>query len=111
MPNPSYVPRSYVVNADVLDYGKKFTIGWKGGGDDADSDRLAASQVQHAIAFRINQWLLAHGATLGEAADLMGLKEARLGRLLRGETVMRLEDVTKASRTLRLSFDFKISVG
>lgn len=65
-------------------------------------DNLIAAQVHHLVAYRIQLAIRRTGLTREEAAVEYGMGENRLGRLLRGEVVMRLEDIAWADRTFKL---------
>lgn len=65
-------------------------------------DQLAASRWQHRIAYAINERVLFDYDSLVDYAQFSGVNYARLGRLLRGEAVIRLEDVATAERVLGL---------
>lgn len=65
-------------------------------------DNLIAAQVHHLVAYRIQKAIYRAGLTREEAAVEHGMGENRLGRLLRGEVVLRLEDIAWADRTFKL---------
>lgn len=57
----------------------------------------------HRMAVQIGEAIAAQGKTLDEYAAEHGLNRNRIGRLLRGNIIMRLEDVMNARRNLKLT--------
>lgn len=101
MPAPRYVPRNYA-SRDAAVFGKQEKLRWRSIDEltDHELDELRASQMQHALALRINDQILYRFQSLVDYADFASIKPATLGRMLRGETVMRLEDIARAERLL-----------
>jgi hypothetical protein len=101
MPAPRYIPRNYAPR-DATVFGKQEKLRWRSAGEltDQELDELRASQMQHSIALRINEQILYRFDSLVDYADFASIKPATLGRMLRGETVMRLEDIARAERLL-----------
>ena len=102
VPDTRYVPRSYTL--DYHDYGKKESVRWL---DDADLDgleldRLGAAKLQHDVAVRIHRQVSKRYFSLRHYAEHTGQRYERLARVLRGEIVMRLDDVANANRHLDL---------
>lgn len=93
MTAPRFVPRSYALSPK--DFGASSQIRWRhvdqlGSGD---SINLRVAQIHHVLALRIRNAVAASSRTVMELADGMGMNHLRLGRLLRGEIVLRFEDV------------------
>ncbi|QEE62450.1 hypothetical protein FVA74_13365 [Salinibacterium sp. dk2585] len=95
-----YSPRSFTL--DPLDFGKRADIRWRSTEefDDREVDQLVASRFQHQCAVEVRARIAQRYPSLSEFADLAGLKYERLARVLRGEVIMRLEDVAMAQRLL-----------
>lgn len=95
-----YEPRSFAV--DFHDFGSVRKIRWKA--EDSLSgeelDYLLASQLQHTYAVKINEQITNLHGTVREYAKVAGHNYQRLGRMLRGEIVMRLDDISNAERQL-----------
>jgi hypothetical protein len=97
---PRYVPNKYCRPSD--DFGKKLHLDWRSerGMSASECDQLNGAIMHHVIAYSARR---AMTMTAIDLADEMGLTESRLGRLLRGDIVMRLEDVVSFRRHLALS--------
>lgn len=95
-----YEPRSFAV--DFHDFGSVRKIRWKpvGALSGPQLDYLLASQLQHAYAVRINEQITKLHGSVREYAKAAGHNYQRLGRMLRGEIVMRLDDISNAERQL-----------
>lgn len=65
-------------------------------------DQLGGAKLQHAHAQQVRAALAADGATIASYARKNGLDETRLGRILRGDVIMRVEDMVNAERNLKL---------
>jgi len=90
---PRFVPRSYALSAK--DFGTTSQIRWRSaeGLSAGDYVNLRVAQVHHALSLRVRNAVAVNGTTIMELADGMGMNHLRLGRLLRGEIVLRFEDV------------------
>jgi hypothetical protein len=97
---PRYVPNQYCRPSD--DFGKRLHLGWRSERDMSASelDQLHGAILHHVIVYSARR---AMTMTAIKLADEMGLTESRLGRLLRGDIIMRLEDVVSLRRHLVLS--------
>jgi hypothetical protein len=104
MSNNRYVPRDFMPYSP--DFGKRATAEWRDAWpdgqeyNDRELDQLAASQEQHRLVCEIGLVLATKYMTIAEFADRLDQKPARVARMLRGETVMRFEDVAAAERIL-----------
>ncbi len=94
MSDPRFRPRAYT--EEPLGFGKVESIRWS----DTDADRILASKLQHEYAVRINRRLKEMGKSVREYAAMTGIGYDRITRVLRGDAVMRLEDVAQAERLL-----------
>jgi hypothetical protein len=103
--DPRYVPRSFAL--DASDFGRKAEIEWVDpeGLLPAELDRLRASQLQHRYSFAISAAIRAGYPSTVAYARRAGIPAATLQRMLRGESVMRIEDIAVARRTLGLFTD------
>ena len=71
----------------------------------SDGERVLqrdCAQLQHQFSLAVRLSLKVRGTTLRRYAADLGLDYGRLGRVMRGEIVMKLEDVMLASRQLGL---------
>jgi hypothetical protein len=102
VPDTRYVPRSYTL--DYHDFGKKESVRWldEADLDDLELDRLGGAKLQHVMAVDMNQRIARRFLSLRHYAEHTGQKYERLARMLRGEIVMRLDDVANANRHLDL---------
>lgn len=58
------------------------------------ASQIAAARLQHAVSFRVQLTVRRRsGATLLNLAEEIGSSRDRLGRMLRGELAMRVEDL------------------
>jgi hypothetical protein len=104
MPDRRYIPRSFFVND--IDFGVpgvdlvwKSVSMWRLG---ATEDQARASSIQHQVSQTINERASRDYRTRREFAAAAGLDYERLGRVLRGEYVMRLEEIGVAERVFGL---------
>lgn len=98
MSDPRFKPRAYTL--EPLGFGKVQTIQWMEPESDTEADRILASKLQHEYAVRINRRLKEIGKSVRDYATMTGIGYDRIARVLRGEAVMRLEDVAQAERLL-----------
>lgn len=63
------------------------------------------AQMQSKFAFHARVEMKAHNLTIIDLAHQIGMKPARLGRMLRGTTPMRLADMTTIAAALNLQLD------
>lgn len=110
MADSRYVPRDYAL--EPLHFGSLWKFAnWRDDcTSDVDLDRLRASKAQHVYAYQIRLSIhLSSFASTKAFAESNGLNYARFSRMLRGEIVMRLEDVATAERLLPGVFDVQVS--
>ena len=68
-------------------------------GMQSSDPRFAAAQFQHRVCNAVREWLLSRGTTIEEfarelkAGEVPGAGSDRLGRVLRGETLMQIADL------------------
>lgn len=98
MTNPRFRPRAY---AEIpVEFGKFERIVWIAPTAVEDQDRLSAARWHHMYACRINKRLRERGATVAQYADMAGSGYDRLSKMLRGDVLIKLEDVAQAERLL-----------
>ncbi len=100
--NPRFQPRWYSLEPRV--FGRARHVGWKDAYGDQQRRQLLASQIQHDYAVAIRDAISA-SAVLGSVRDYAikaGADYQRLAKVLRGEAIMRFEDVADAHRVLGL---------
>lgn len=104
MSDNRYVPRSFFKND--LDFGKPDTmlvmkdrVDWPVG---TTEDQARAARLQHLVAQVMLTQISARYPSQQAFAAEIGMKPARFGRIVRGDNVMRLEDIGTAERLLGL---------
>lgn len=100
MSDPRFRPRELVRPAQRRDFGKVLALNWIDSHTDLEASRIAAAQLQHALAVRITRQLKGKGLSIRDYAALAHIGYDRMAKVLRGEAVMRLEDVADAQRLL-----------
>jgi hypothetical protein len=93
-----FKPRSYTSEPDS--FGKAAVIDWIVPADPTEQDRQWAARLQHTSAVVINRRLRDLHKTVKDYSDMTGIGYDRLTKVLRGEAVIRLEDVSQAERLL-----------
>ena len=106
MANSRYIPRWFAFDDQL--FGKERAIKWKSGGnlEDSELDQRHAAQMQHSVAFAIRETLKrsARYHSMADYARAVDVSERRMTDLLRGDVVMRLEDIAAAERVLKIRF-------
>lgn len=100
MSDPRFRPRQMAVTSDRNSFGKAEEISWLEGTTDIEVSRIEAARLQHALALKITRRLQNEGHSIRSYATLAGIGYDRMAKVLRGEAVMRLEDVSDAERLL-----------
>lgn len=100
MSSPRYRPRDFCVDPGA--FGKARNIDWLKPAQ-AQLHFLAASKIQHAFAWRIRLALKESALPAKTYAIRSGTSYDRLMKMLRGETIMRLEDLGQAEALLDMS--------
>jgi hypothetical protein len=88
--DPRFRPRNYVQGSGA--FGGYGEVDWIVPRSDDEADRLSAAQMQDRLARQIRRSAAAQYGSVRAYADNHGLSYDRLTKLLRGETLMRLED-------------------
>lgn len=100
MPDPRFEPRSYL--REPGRFGRDPEAQWVSAVSFSSGqlDQWGAARIQHRLACSIRVEMARQFRSVGTYAAASGQSPERLGRLLRGEVVMRLEDVANARRHL-----------
>lgn len=102
MSDPRFQPRLMAVPADRPYFGKVARISWLEGGTETEEKWIATARLQHALAVKITGTLRDLGYNVRSYAKLAGVSYDRMAKVLRGEALMRLEDIADAERLLDL---------
>ena len=94
MTETRYEPRSYTSSPKA--FGKTSRIDWRGTVAGAEVS-LAAAQIQHALAWQIDQALRTKGETVKSYCERTHQPYQRTAKMLNGSVIMRLEDVAAAA--------------
>jgi hypothetical protein len=100
MSDPRFHPRQMAVPSDRQHFGKVVEISWLEGNTELEVSRIEAARLQHALALKITGRLRDKGYSIRRYAELAGIGYDRMAKVLRGDAVMRLEDVSDAERLL-----------
>jgi hypothetical protein len=100
MSDPRFRPREMAAPPHRRDFGKVQEISWLEGTTEAEASRIAAARLQHALAVKITGRLKDKRLSIRSYAELAEIGYDRMAKVLRGEAVMRLEDVSDAERLL-----------
>ena len=92
--NSKYAPRDSTF--EPQGFGRVEQIRWKTGTLPTEKARAGAAQMQHVYALRIRQRIDARNWSAAQYAQLAGTSYDRLMKLLRGEIILRLEDIAMA---------------
>lgn len=103
MSDPRFQPRLMAVPSDRGRFGRVAQIAWLEGSTESEVKRIATARLQHALVVKIMAKLQDKGQNIRSYADLAGVSYDRMGKVLRGEALMRLEDVADAERLLGVS--------
>jgi len=106
MSTPSYEPRTYAKQPKL--FGSESIMQWKPTPNDASDttvDQVSASKRQHIIALAIHRALAKKGTSMRSyAASHPEITYTRFAAVMRGEAIMKLDDIANAERNLELSF-------
>lgn len=98
MTDARYRPREFTTEPAAFGVAK--TIEWLEFNDKRRQAQRDAAQMQHKYAYRIRARVKANELTLTTFASKAGWTYERTARLLRGEVVMRLDDIAMAELVL-----------
>jgi hypothetical protein len=88
------------------EFGKKEVIAWRTESAttlDA-ADQLRVAQIHHDLVVRVWRALRARGWRVEDYAEEVGYSLDRMGKLMRGEAILRLEDVAATERLFDVTF-------
>lgn len=100
MSDPRFRPRQLAAPQDRQNFGKVAEISWLHGASESEASQIDAARLQHTLALTITGRLRERGYSIRTYADLAGVGYDRMAKVLRGEALMRLEDVSDAERLL-----------
>jgi hypothetical protein len=97
---PRFVPKSMCRPAEG--FGRSASVQWESPArmTAAQRDQLGAAEMQHHIAVAMRRAIESSVGSVAKYATEADVEPARVGRMLRGEIVMRLEDIAAADRHL-----------
>jgi hypothetical protein len=98
MSDPRFKPRAYTAEPNA--FGKAANVRWISAATDSDADLCLAAQLQHTYAVRINLRLRDMKKSVRDYSHMTGIGYDRLAKVLRGDAIMRLEDIAQAERLL-----------
>ena len=93
MSDPRYRPRVYCAEPDA--FGRASTVDWNVP-ESGEETRTEAARLQHHYAVRIRREARNRYGSVSRYAETIGQTADRLGKILRGEAVMQLEDIAAA---------------
>jgi len=103
-----FAPRDHT--GEPSGYGRIQTLRWNPAETAEATVQLAAAQLQHQFGLVFRQHAAARGLPLKSYASAVGMKYARLCRVLRGEVVMQVEDMVTAAAYFGFNIAFPPSV-
>ena len=105
MSNPRFTPRRYT--SEPENFGRTDWIDWVDDNDQPgksrssyEKDRIAAAKLQHRFSVAIRKKASDKFGSLKAYARECEVPYDRLSKVMRGEAIMRLEDVAQAQRIL-----------
>lgn len=108
MSAPKFRPRQMAAPSSRRNFGKVAEVSWLPARTEADRSQIDAARLQHVLAFRISLRLQETGHSIRSYAELTGIGYDRMTKMLRGEALMRLEDVTDAEHYLGQIFQAEL---
>ena len=101
-----YVPSSFSV--EPRGFGRAENVHWKTSDDGIERSRIQASKLQHLYSVRIRKRMTEKSTSAQQFAALSGISYDRLLKVLRGDVIMRLEDIASADLILGEVSDFAV---
>ena len=97
--DPRFKPRSFTL--DPRGFGKVAQLRWREAGEAGEETQVITAQVQHEFAYAITEAVTrSPHRTVKAYAKATGTDYQRLTKILRGDVIMRLEDIADAHRHL-----------
>ncbi len=103
MSNPRFQPNSYL--SDPAVFGRAAVVDWVESPENPSSswrDQFGASQRQHSLAYAIRTQAKRRFGSIKAYTDAFELNYQRISAVLRGDQIMRLEDIVNAERNLKV---------
>ena len=104
MSNPAFEPRSYAKQPEL--FGKYSVMEWKpipDGASNTTLDQISAAKRQHVLAMAIREAVMKSATSVrAYATSRHEIEYSRFAAVLRGEAVMKLDDIAYAERDLKL---------
>ena len=97
MSDPRYRPRDFCVRPER--FGQVGDVDWKPAAT-PDAIRHRAAQMQHEWSKKIRRRMGEEGVSMKSFARRSGMSYDRVAKILRGDTIMRLEDIAAAQLIL-----------
>lgn len=104
MSTPRYRPRDFVLPSDRGSFGKSTNLRWIPADEAGDRDQWFAAKLQHQAAMTIAHAVYGSDRSIKSYALEAGVAYQRLSQVLRGDVVMRFEDMATAQRVLGVKF-------
>lgn len=101
MSDPRFRPKDYAV--DPHEFGRTEEPEWRTVPED-EAHRLRAAVIQHWFALSVRDAMKRESGTLKALARRAGVSYDRMSRVLRGDAIMRLEDIAAADLLFRTYF-------
>ena len=99
MSDPKYVPRQYLRLPSMFGRPSPY-LQWAITATVDEAVKLRAAQLQHEFSIRIREGLAARGSSKQNYAIAAGMSYDRFIKVLRGEAVMRIDDIAQADLLL-----------
>lgn len=105
MSDPRFVA-AYWCAGDKSEFGTLEQIEWKWTEANSDEmvDQLRVAQLHHDLIYRLRSALRGRHWTVAEYATEVGYSRDRMGKMMRGTAVLRLEDVVAIERLFDVPF-------
>lgn len=105
MSDPRFVAAFWCADGPSV-FGNKEKIDWKWDAATTDDglDQLRVAQVHHDLVCRLRSALRSRHWTIDDYAREVGYSRDRMGKLMRGTAVLRLEDIAAMERLFELPF-------
>jgi hypothetical protein len=97
--DPKYVPRQYLRLPSMFGRPSPY-LQWAIPATVDEAVKLRAAQLQHEFSIRIREGLAARGSSKQNYAIAAGMSYDRFIKVLRGEAVMRIDDIAQADLLL-----------
>jgi hypothetical protein len=101
-----YVPSSY--STEPRGFGRAEGLHWKTSNDVTELARIRASKLQHSYSVRIRKRMTDMSVSAKQFAAASGTSYERLLKVLRGDVIMRLEDIASADLVLGEVSEFAV---